>query len=327
MIRTPMRVSFFGGSTDFPEWYNEHGGCVVSTAIDKYCYIQIRILKNFFEHKFRIRYFYNEECNDINEIKHPVISSVLKKYHKKKDGLEIIHNADLPSRSGLGSSSAFTATLINSLNYLNSKNLSKKNLLKETLNMEQKILRETVGSQDPAACIMGGFNFIKFSKNNIQFEDLYKLNSKKLDNLRKHLSLFFIGFNRNAGKIEKDKIKKISKNINFYKNLMDLTIEARKLIKNSNQENFVKEFAILLNYQWNIKKKLSKLVSNTFIDNFYNFGLKNGGKAGKILGAGAGGFFLFLSDSKKNKAKLINKLKKYNYVDFNYDFEGSKKVY
>jgi D-glycero-alpha-D-manno-heptose-7-phosphate kinase len=327
IIRTPLRVSFFGGGTDFPEWYNKHGGCVVSVAIDKYCYIQIRELKNFFDHKYRIRYFYNEECNDINNIKHPVVRSVLQKYYKKKNGLEIIHNADLPARTGLGSSSAFTATLINSIYHLNSKNLSKKNLLKETLNVEQNILRESVGSQDQAACIMGGFNFIKFSKDNIQFENLYKSNSKKLNNLRQHLSLFFIGFHRNAKKIEEDKIKKISKNISLYRDLIDLTIEGRKLIKSLNPKNFLKEFAMLLNYQWNIKKRLSEQVSNTFIDNFYNYGLKNGATAGKILGAGSGGFFLFLSDTKKNKVKLINKLKKNYCIDFNYDFEGSKKIY
>lgn len=327
LIKTPLRVSFFGGGTDFPDWYKENPGCVISTAIDKYCYIQIRKLQNFFDHKYRIRYYVNEECSNIKQIKHPVIKSVLQKYYKDNSGLEIIHNADLPARSGLGSSSAFTASVISAVFSLNKKKISKRRLLDETLNMEHNILKEHVGSQDQAACINGGFNYIKFSKNNLTFENLYELNKNKLEYLRNHLSLFFIGFNRDAKKIEKDKIKKMHRKTKLYKDLVDLTLEAKKVINNSNKNFFLNEFSSLLKEQWYIKKNLSSKVSNSYIDSFYQFGLRSGAIAGKILGAGSGGFFLFLSDNQNNKNKLISKLKKYNYIHFNYDFEGTKKIY
>lgn len=327
IIKTPLRISFFGGGTDFPKWYKKKVGCVISTTIDKYCYIQIRQLRNFFDHKYRLRYYINEECNKIEQIKHPAIRSVLKKYYKKNQGIEIIHNADLPARSGLGSSSAFTSTLIHAVHNLNSENISKKKLLNETLNMEQNLMKEAVGSQDQAACIYGGFNYIRFSTKGINFENLYNFNVDKLEYLKKNLSLFFIGFNRDAKKIEKDKIKKIRENKDLYEDLVKITLEARLLIKNKNRNNFLKDFAFLLNEQWKIKKNLSSKVSNDFINKFYDFGLENGAIAGKILGAGSGGFFLFLSNNQKNKNKLISKLKKYNYIDFNYDFEGTKKIY
>ena len=330
IVRTPLRVSFFGGGTDFPQWYKkfESGGSVISTSINKYCYIQIRYLKNYFDHKYRIRYFINEERNRVEDINHPIVNIILRKYLKKnnKDGIEIVHNADLPARTGLGSSSAFTVSLLNSVYCLNNTKSTKKKIWEDAIHIEQNLNKEFVGSQDQIACTMGGFNQISFRKDNINIKNL-KFNSKKIKLLEKHLSLFFLGFNRDAKKIEKDKIKKINKLYNYYKDIGDICNEAKLLFKNKNNTSFLDDFGFLLNQQWNIKKKLSRKVTNNSINETYEWGMKNGAIGGKLLGAGGGGFFLFLSKNKSEKIKLLKSFKKLEHVEFKFENSGTTKIY
>jgi D-glycero-alpha-D-manno-heptose-7-phosphate kinase len=330
VVRTPLRVSFFGGGTDFSKWYNQNGGGVLSCAIKKYTYVQIKIMQNFFNHKYRIRYYINEEKNLISDIEHPVVREALKKYCSainSNNGLEILHTADLPARSGLGSSSSFSISMINAIHQLKKKKLSKKKLWELAINLEQNILKESVGSQDQVICSKGGFNFISFNKEKIIVNDLYSINKEKINYLKNYLTIFFTGFTRDANKIEKEKIKKISRNYDYYKSIHQIALSGKDLITSKNKNFFIDEFSYLLNEQWKLKKKLSEKVSNKKIDDIYEFALKNGAMAGKLLGAGQGGFFLLLSRNLNDKKKLIKSLKKLNHFELNYDFEGSKKIY
>ena len=326
IVRSPLRISYFGGGTDLPSWYenNSQGGAVLASAINKYSYINIRYLDKFYDHKFRIRYFKNEEKNQINKIEHPIIRNVLEKYHLNKNGLEIIHNADLPARSGLGSSSAFTNSLLKSIHLLKNKKISNNSLWKQSLKIERFVDGNGVGSQDQITTALGGTNFITFKKKRIIIQKITKL--KNINYFKKHCSLFFLGFARNAKSIEKDKIKNINKKKKIYDQLFNLCLEANNLFqaKKDLNLNYIGE---LLREQWNLKKNLSTKVTNSNIDKFYELGINSGAIGGKILGAGGGGFFLFLSKNQREKKRLIDKVNKIKLVNFDFDEEGTKAIY
>ncbi len=326
ICRTPFRISFFGGGTDLPNWFEKHKGQVISTSIDKYCYVLIRNLPPINNFKYRLRYFKNELTKSINKIKHPSIRAVLSKYHISNDSLELLHSADLPARSGLGSSSAFTVSLINSISNYYNKDLSKKEIAFKAIEIEQKILKENVGCQDQIACSVGGFNVINFRANNIFIKKI-NINKTKLNYLKDNLSIFFIGYPRNANEIEKEKIKTINKKINYYEDLYQISNEALKVLELKNNVSFINDFTFLLNETWKIKKKLSSSVSNEKINSIYEFALKNGANAGKILGAGGGGFMLFFSKNSEEKIRLIKSLKKLTNVNFNFEDTGTKIIY
>jgi D-glycero-alpha-D-manno-heptose-7-phosphate kinase len=326
ICRTPFRISFFGGGTDLPRWFEKNRGQVISTSIDKYCYVLIRNLPPINNFKYRLRYFKNELTTSIHKIKHPSIKAVLSKYHTSNDSLELLHSADLPARSGLGSSSAFTVSLINSISSYHNKNLSKKEIAFKAIEIEQKILKEDVGCQDQVACSVGGFNVINFTANKILLRKV-KINKKKLNFLKNNSSIFFIDYPRNAHEIEKEKIKRMQQKINYYEDLYQISNEALKVLEIRNDMNFINDFSFLLNENWKIKKKLSLNVSNEKINNIYEFALKNGANAGKILGAGGGGFILFFSKDINEKVRLIKSLKKLTNVNFNFEDTGTKIIY
>ena len=326
ICRTPFRISFFGGGTDFPSWFNKYNGQVISTSIDKYCYVLIRNLPPIHNFKYRLRYFKNELAKSINKIKHPSIRAVLSKYHISDESLELVHSADLPARSGLGTSSAFTVSLINAISNHYNKNLSKKEIAFKAIEIEQKILKENVGCQDQVACSVGGFNVINFKANEISLKKI-KITKIKLDCLKDNLSIFFTGVPRNANEIEKEKINTINKKINYYKDLYQISNEALKVLELRNNLSFIGDFSFLLNESWKIKKKLSRNVSNEYVDNIYDFAIKNGASAGKILGAGGGGFMLFFSKNINEKIRLIKSFKKLINVNFNFEETGSKIIY
>ncbi len=326
IVRSPLRISYFGGGTDLPKWYenNNMGGAVIASAINKYSYINIRFLEKFYDHKFRIRYFKNEEKNSIEKIEHPIIKSILKNFYNESKGLEIIHNADLPARSGLGSSSAFTNGLLKSLYFLKNKKISNSLLWKETLKIERLIDGAGVGSQDQITTAIGGSNFISFKKNNIKITQFTNLNN--INFFIKHCSLFFLGFTRNAKKIELDKVENMHKKQLIYEELFNLCIEAKDLFKKKEglNLNYIGE---LLRDQWDLKKNLSKKVTNSNIDDLYEKGLRSGAIGGKILGAGGGGFFIFLSKNMREKKKLIDQINKIKLVNFDLDKDGTKVIY
>jgi len=321
IAKTPLRVSFFGGGTDFPAWYKNNGGMVISSSIDKYCYILLRNFPPFFPFKYRLRYHQTETSKEIKDIKHPVIREVLNKYHKKNNGLEIFYFADVPALSGLGSSSAFTVSMINIIHAYNKIKISKKDIAEQAIYLEQVVLKENVGSQDQIATSYGGFNYINFKKEG--FEVKKSLIKKSfLEELQSRLVLIYSNYSRKADKIESSKIKSIKKNFSNYNFLSEITLEAKKIFE-TNNSNFISELAILLNESWKVKKNLSKQVSNSKLDEIYNYGIKNGAIAGKLLGAGSGGFFLFLTGSKSEKNRLINSFNKNIHVNFNFENLGT----
>lgn len=320
--RTPLRISFFGGGSDYKEWLNHSNGEVLSTTIDKYVYISIRNLPKFFKHNFRLSYSKIEDVDKINKINHHAIKGILN-YYKQKKGLEIHYDGDLPAKSGMGSSSAFVVGFIKSLyKFNNKKNLSKIELAKKSIFIEQSVLKENVGIQDQIACAHGGFKNIKFNKKNIKILDL-GLRQKYLNQLNSNLFLVYSKIQRRAHDIASSftrNIRKPEKNISL---ILEQVKIAKSLLKKGNIDDFGK----LLGENWELKKKLSSKISNDYIDGLYENAINNGAYGGKILGAGGGGFFLFYVP-KKNHEKFKRKfLQNKISIDFNFENEGSKIIY
>jgi D-glycero-alpha-D-manno-heptose-7-phosphate kinase len=317
-----MRVSFFGGGTDYPDWYSENGGSVISTSINKYNYINVRCLPNFFKHKHCIRYYLREEVNSIRQIKHPSVRETLK-FLNFKSGIEVIHNADLPSRGGLGSSSSFTVGLLNSVNALQGKMIAKRNLANDAIYIEQKKIKENVGSQDQIAAAFGGFNRINFNQNGNFVVTPYTLSESNLRLLEESLILFFVGLPRTASNVAKHQISSIGKKFTELKAMLDIVKDADCEFKRKTLD--IKSIGKLLNEQWLLKKKLSNKITNSSIDNAYNFFMNSGASGVKLCGAGAGGFMLVCAN--KEKIRLMKKSKKFPQVSFNFDFTGSQIIY
>ena len=327
LSKTPYRISLFGGGTDFPDWYNSHGnGLVLSTTINKYCYILLRTLPPFFSFNYRLRYFDTETVKNIKEIKHPSIKAILNQYHKPaKGGLEIVHYADLPALSGLGASSAFTNALIFLAHEHNNNKISKKHLAEKSIFIEKKILLEDCGCQDQYATSFGGFNEILFRKKGISLNPLNFQKEKKKE-LEDNTVIFFTGISRKANNIEKEKVKKIQKKLDYYKAIYQIASEAKNIFYSKNNQNFLDHISELLNESWKLKKNLSNNVSNNHIDKIYNSALKNGAMAGKILGAGGGGFIMFITKNALDKKKLIKFLNKLTHVNFKFENKGTEIV-
>ena len=322
--RTPFRISLFGGGTDYPEWFNKNSGSVISMSIDKYCYISIRNLPNFFEHKYRFVWSKIELINSIEETKHPAIKATLRYVKWQNRGLEIHHNGDLPARSGLGSSSAFVVGLLNSLYELNRIKNTKFKLSSDAIHIEQKILKENVGCQDQIAVSYGGLNRINFKKKNKFEVGKVLLSKKKSFDLESSLLLVFTGITRISSRIAKKKIENIkSKKNNFYQ-ILNLVDEAEKIIKSKNTS--ILELGKILHESWLIKKDISSSISNSRIDDIYELSLQNGALGGKIIGAGGGGFILLMVEKHKQK-KLISKLTPLITVPIKIDYEGSKIIF
>jgi D-glycero-alpha-D-manno-heptose-7-phosphate kinase len=320
--KTPYRISFFGGGSDYPEWYLKNGGEVISSTIDKYLYISCRELSNFFRHKYRIIYSETEEVKKIEEIKHRAVRLVLLKKKIKKN-LEIHYNGDLPARSGMGSSSSFLVGLLNAINNFKNHNINKTKLAHESIFFEQKILKECVGSQDQVACTFGGFNSIKFREDNtFKIKNLDKMNIFK-NNLNKNLVLLYTGKQRTAEKIAKRFVSKINTlKYNNIRNILDLVTIAKDLINKRDYNSF----GLLLNEGWKIKKQLDKSISNNFLDDIYSKAINHGALGGKILGAGAGGFFLFYVPSEKKKY-FLGKMNFLTHIPFQFEDSGSQIIF
>lgn len=320
--KTPFRVSFFGGGTDYPAWYKNNSGAVLSTTIDKYCYISLRHLPPFFEHKHRIVYSKIENVKEITEIKHPAVKALLKLF-KIVDGIEIHHDGDLPARSGIGSSSAYTVGMLNSLLALKGKIASKNYLAKQAIYVERNILKECVGSQDQVAVAYGGFNKIVFhSDHNFRVEPL-TLSKERMNQLQSHLMLFFTGLSRFSSGIAKAQMKNVPKNRKELAIILEMVDQGVEIL-NGGQD--IIEFGKLLHELWQLKKSLSDKISNPLIDNMYEMALKYGAVGGKILGAGGGGFMLlFVPPQYQNKVR--RGLKDFLEIKFAFENNGSQIIY
>jgi D-glycero-alpha-D-manno-heptose-7-phosphate kinase len=322
ITRTPFRISFFGGGTDYPTWAEANGGEVLSTAIDKYCYITCRHLPPFFEYKHRIVYSAIENVRHWDEIKHPAVRGVLGWANCSK-GLEIHHDGDLPARSGLGSSSSFTVGLVHALAALKGSYVSKEQLARDAIHIEQNVIGENVGSQDQVAAAYGGFNRIEFLPSGGFQVSPVILSKKRLKDLQKHLMLCFTGFSRIASEVAQSQIANLAKRATELNRMREMVEEAVQILHSSNRP--IEEFGDLLHQAWQTKKQLSDKVSTGEIDQIYQTALDAGAIGGKILGAGGGGFLL-LFVRPENQSKVRDALKHLIHVPFNFDDSGSRVV-
>ena len=316
ITKTPFRISFFGGGTDFPDFFKEYGGKVLSTTIDKYCYVTIRGLSDFFDYKNEIIYSKIEQVKNVEDIRHPMVKNVLNFFNQKN--LRITYDADLPARTGLGTSSSFAVGLINGISKFIDIDLSKENIADIAIHVEKEMCKEDGGIQDQIASSFGGFNVIKFNKE-IQYNEdfkikkysyeLEKINIKKekIKLLENNLMLFFTGISRNAFEIQKETQKGIEKNLDNLIKMNDIVDRAIEILKTDVDIDL---FAKLLNESWELKKTLNNSISNNYINDLYKKGIENGAIAGKLLGAGGGGFILFYvkDEYKENIRKVFNNL-------------------
>jgi D-glycero-alpha-D-manno-heptose-7-phosphate kinase len=320
--RTPFRISFFGGGTDFPAWYKENAGAVLSTTIDKYCYISCRRLPPFFEHRHRIVYSKNELVTQIEDILHPSVRETFR-FMEIEDGIELHHDGDLPARSGLGSSSSFTVGLLHALYALGGKIVTKKRLALESIHIEQNMIKENVGSQDQVAVAFGGLNKITFNGEHKIDVTPITISKEKKKEFQSHLMLFFTGFTRYASEIEKEKINNISKKRCDLETLRGMVDEAINIL---NGEGDLIDFGKMLHESWKLKRCLSDGVSTSNIDEIYETAIENGATGGKILGAGGGGFVLFFVKPERQE-RLRQALDRLLYVPFRFDTTGSQIIY
>lgn len=324
IVRTPFRISFLGGGTDYPAWYKDHGdGAVLATTINKYCYLTCRELPPFFEHRYRLVYSNIETVNRINEIEHPAIKAVLQ-WSNEDRGLEIHHDGDLPARSGLGSSSSFTVSLVHAMQALKGQYATKRSLAKDAIHIEQNIIKEHVGSQDQISAAYGGFNRIDFNSGADEFYvEPIMISKERRKELQAHLMLYFTGFSRIASEIASSKIENIKNRVTELRFMKDMVDEGIQILHNKNTS--IENFGKLLHKSWQYKRSLSSKVSNSEIDSLYEIACNAGATGGKILGAGGGGFLL-LFVKPEYQAKVKEKLSHLIHVPFKFENTGSRVV-
>jgi len=320
--RTPYRISFFGGGTDYPAWYQKNGGEVLAVTINKYCYLTCRYLPPFFEHRIRVVYSKIENCQRADEVGHASVREVLR-FLRIDRGVEIHHDGDLPARSGMGSSSAFTVGLLHALYALKGHMIDKHRLADESIYIEQQILKETVGSQDQVSAAHGGLNHIIFlPAGNISVNPL-TLTQSRIEELNAHLMLFYSGIKRTAAQVAESYVNHLETRTSQLFRLKEF-VEEGIAILNSHQS--ITTFGRLLHEAWKVKRSLSSEVSNSVVDDLYLQGIEAGALGGKLTGAGGGGFLLlFVPPEKQGKVK--EKLKKLIYVPFNFEFSGSQIIF
>lgn len=316
---TPLRISFFGGGTDYPVWYRENGGCVLSTTIDKCCFITTRWLPPFFEYHSRISYSKVENVANNSDIQHPSVRACLE-FLGIEDGVEILHIADLPARTGLGTSSAFTVGLLLGLYALKNQMCDKISLAEKAVFVEQELLKEAVGVQDQVSAAHGGFNRINFDNDGSIAVNRVLTDASRLAELEQHLALYFTGFARTASEVAKEQIRLTPQKRQELQAMMQMVDEAESIVTNPNRS--LNEFGRLLHEGWQIKRSLTQKISNPSIDEIYEAGLSAGATGGKLLGAGGGGFMLFFVPPERRDA-LRARLKNLLCVPFKFSSRGS----
>ena len=320
ITRTPLRISFFGGGTDYPVWYREHGGAVLSTAIDKCCYITSRWLPPFFEYQSRVSYSRIENVNDNGAIEHPSVRECLQ-FLNINEGVEIHHLADLPARTGLGTSSAFTVGLLLGLYALKNQMRDKHALAADAIHVEQNLIREAVGSQDQVSAAYGGFNRINFNQDD-SFEVKRILAApSRLAALEQNLALYFTGFSRIASEIAQEQLRVTPQKTKELETMFQMVDEAENILTTPHRS--LDEFGRLLHEGWKVKRSLTNKITNSNINEIYEAGLEAGALGGKLLGAGGGGFMLLYVPPERREALRL-RLKKLLCVPFTFSNRGSQ---
>ena len=320
--RTPYRVSFFGGGTDYPAWFREHGGAALATTIDKYCYITCRHLPPFFEHRIRVVYSRMESRQHVDEIQHPSVREVLR-FLAMERGVEIHHDGDLPARSGMGSSSAFTVGLLNAVSALQGKMPDKHRLAVDAIYLEQEVLKETVGSQDQISAAYGGFNHITFLPNGEFTVRPVTIPRMRIQELNDHLLLFYTGIQRTASDVADSYVPNLEARRRQLRIIRDLVDEATSVL--SGQQD-LGAFGDLLHEAWEAKRSLSPQVSNPEVEAIYQEARACGARGGKLTGAGGGGFMLLFAPPDRH-ALIRERLKHLLNVPFRFEFGGSQIIF
>ncbi len=320
--RTPLRISFFGGGTDYPIWYREHGGAVLATTIDKSCYITCRWLPPFFEYHSRISYTKVENVRSNQEIQHPSVRACLQ-HLGIDEGVEVHHIADLPARTGLGTSSAFTVGMLLGLYALKNQMRDKHTLATEAMYVEQELLGEAVGAQDQVSTAYGGFNRIDFLTDGSIEVTRILASENRLRELEQHLMLYFTGFSRIASEIAKEQVRITPYKMRELETMLEMVKEGEAIITNPNQP--INDFGRLLHETWKVKRTLTEKISNLKIDEIYEAGLASGALGGKLLGAGGGGFMLFFVPP-ECRAAIRSRLKGLLCIPFAFSNRGSDVV-
>jgi D-glycero-alpha-D-manno-heptose-7-phosphate kinase len=322
ICRTPFRISFFGGGTDYPEWYRAHGGAVLAATIDKYCYLTCRYLPPFFQHRLRIVYRQIETCTSIDEISHPVVREALR-FLRIDRGIELHHDGDLPARSGMGSSSAFTVGLLHALHALRGEMPAKGLLAKEGIHLEQEVLRETVGSQDQVMAAYGGFRHIKFPpEGEIEINPVI-LPAGRIAELQAHLMLVYTGIARTAADVARSYVAGIESRRRQLRIIKELVDECVELLAGGTD---ICAFGELLHEAWQAKRSLSGAVSNPEVDALYEEARAAGALGGKLTGAGGGGFLLLFVPLER-QAAVLDALGGRIHVPFAFESAGSQIIF
>lgn len=321
ITKTPFRMSFFGGGTDMPSFFNEHGGAVISTTFDKYCYVNVRHLPPFMPYLSELVYSKFERVNNIDEIIHPLIRECMRLHDIHE--IRLTYEGDLPARTGLGTSSTFAVGMLNAFCALKGKMMSKHQLAEEAIHVERDILQEHGGWQDQVAAAYGGLNRIDFSEGQFKVTPIiiHPDRKKELDD---NLMLFYTGVQRFSSEIQADTFAKPVDKIKQLLEMLALVDEAQTILTDKNAS--LNEFGKLLDYTWKLKRGTGNKVSNNSIDDLYERGIKAGALGGKLLGAGGGGFLLFYveNDKQENVLKALDDLM---HVPFQFESEGSTVIH
>lgn len=323
ITRTPFRISFFGGGTDYPVWYRQHGGAVLGAAIDKFCYISCRYLPPFFAHHSRLIYSKIENVARNADFEHPSVRACLG-YLDIEDGVEIHHDADLPARTGLGTSSSFTVGLLHALHALRGEMRDRGELAAEAIHVEQHLLNENVGAQDQAFAAHGGFQLIRFAQDGAVGVQPVVTAPERLERLQSHCMLFFTGFTRTASEIAQQQIANTPKRQAELAAMRQLVDAAAKVLADGSRS--LAEFGSLLDETWQLKRRLAENISNASLDEIYGAARRAGALGGKLLGAGGGGFMLLFVPP-ECQARVRQALDHLLLVPFRFSPAGSELIH
>ena len=321
ITKTPFRMSFFGGGTDIKEFYEKNGGAVISSTFDKYVYVTVRHLPRFFEYKNQVTYSKIERTNNTEDIEHPMVRNAMK--HLDMHELLIQYDADLPARSGLGSSSSFAVGLINAFYALKGKYADKRKLADDAIYVEREMCQESGGLQDQIAASYGGLNRIDFDENGYTVTPII-ISPERKEKLNDNLMLFFTGFSRFSADVQKDTKKNIEKKTEILMEMKNMVDEAEKILEDKTRN--LNDFGKLMDRSWKLKRKTGSKISTNEIDKIYDKAIEAGALGGKLLGAGGGGFMLFYVPKVKQK-KVKEALNNLLYVPFRFENQGTQIIY
>ena len=321
ITKTPFRMSFFGGGTDMESFFMENGGAVLSTTFDKYCYVNVRHLPRFFDYSTELSYAKIERVTDVNDIQHPAIREAMKMLDMHE--IRLTYEADLPARSGLGTSSSFAVGMINAFYALKGKYADKKKLADAAIYLERELCKEAGGWQDQIAASYGGFNRINFNSDGYEVLPLI-INPERKRQLNNNLMMFFTGFTRFSSDVQKANASNKADKVNQLKEMLALVDEAEKVLVDKQSD--LDEFGRLLDHTWRIKRKTGNTVSTNSIDELYDKGLKAGALGGKLLGAGGGGFLVFYVEPDKQE-KVKKAMEDLLYIPFEFEDSGTRVIH